>query len=80
MNLTFIFPGTGDTFRGPDFIFSFILKKMGSCSQSDALQQFRDLSNQSDDTENPTWQQGQRVFGGEKEKKITPTISMYPEA
>jgi hypothetical protein len=27
------------------------------------------LSHQSDDTENPTWQQGQCVFGGEKEKK-----------
>lgn len=42
MNVTFIFPGTGDAFRGPDFIFSFILKEMGSCSQSDALQLFRD--------------------------------------
>jgi hypothetical protein len=42
MNLTFIFPGTGDAFRGPNFIFSFILKEMGSCSQSGALQLFRD--------------------------------------
>ncbi len=43
---------------------------------------FMMLSNQSDDTENPTWQQGQCVFGGEKEKKrkekkITPKLSYF---
>jgi hypothetical protein len=57
------------TFRGPDFIFSFILKEMAVVANQMLYSSFVMLSNQSDDTENPTWQQGHCVFGGEKEKK-----------